>query len=330
MKTRQKIWGVLGYVKPLNREEIWNQLLLLGICIFLTFGCASDDNTIDLGPPQSSSTGSKINGSVKDALGNAYPDTSIEISGGADNQERKTGSNGEYSFNTKGTGLYQVDLTLPLKSNLTTATPVFVDVKDSATETVNFVIEPEPVDADLIVGNVDILGELKNASGSAPSGSEMIYAANVWDPPFGQLTAVLAPDGHHFNLTEWKQANGELNVNCNGNKANVEINMQGLIPDGTYTFWLNFLNKKKSVGQIVNFQSDVVGVQPLGASSGIENVAIADNEGSINVSIQHDSCILTKETGLVMVVIYHINGNTFGSAHIPDAEEISQLLFYFQ
>ena len=146
--------------------------------------------------------------------------------------------------------------------------------------------------------------------------------------PLASLPPFKAPDGHHVTLTEWKQADGEVLVHCDGNSATVNIALEGLIPDGTYTFWLNFLNKKKTKGQAINFQSDVVQIKPLG--SGSTNVATASPEGIINTSIEDGSCILTKETGLVLVVIYHINGKTFGSAHIPDPEEISQLLVYFQ
>lgn len=328
METRQKSWGVVLDMISLKGKNELRYFLNFGLLIFLIVCCSSSDN--DPQSPDISLSGGKISGTVQDEDGNAYPNTRIEVAKGDENLQSTTGNNGEYSVSTKGTGSYQVSLIPPLKTNVTSPVPVSVNVSKSSTETVNFVLEPQPVNADVIVGNADIFGELKNAAGQTPTGSQPIYAANVFDPPFGQLTAVKAPDGHHVKLNEWKQADGVLNVNCNGNKSTVEINLDGLIPDGTYTFWLNFLNKKISVGQPVNFPVDVVLGQPLGATNGTENIAIAGNDGKISVSIEHDSCILTKETGLVLVVIYHINGNTFGSSHIPDPEEISQLLFYFQ
>lgn len=32
----------------------------------------------------------------------------------------------------------------------------------------------------------------------------------------------------------------------------------------------------------------------------------------------------------MLVVDYHLNGRTFGAAHIPDEEDVNHLLVYFQ
>lgn len=296
--------------------------------ILLLLSCSSDDPGGS--DPQTINLTGRIEGTVADAAGNAYPNTTIKASKDSERQEGTTSSAGRYTLSTRDIGTYSVDLTPPLSTEITSATPLSVEVSETSPAKADFVVEPKPVRANLIVGNVDIFGELKNESGNSPSGSDLIYAANVFDPPFGQLTEVKAPDGHHVSLPEWKQASGELLATCSGNKSDVTINLEGLIPGGTYTFWFNFLNKKKTVGQPVDFPNDVVSGEPLGASNGSENIAIADAEGNINVGVEHDSCVLTREVALVLVVIYHINGNTYGSAHIPDPEEISQLLFYFQ
>ena len=50
----------------------------------------------------------------------------------------------------------------------------------------------------------------------------------------------------------------------------------------------------------------------------------------IDASIEHSSCILTDQVALVIPILYHLNGNTFGSSHVPDAEEVVQMLAYFQ
>jgi hypothetical protein len=101
-----------------------------------------------------------------------------------------------------------------------------------------------------------------------------------------------------------------------------------MIPNGTYTFWLAFLNKTKKVGQSIDFANDPVNSvnPPLG--SGTENVVVAGPNGTINETIQHSSCILTDEVALVIPVVYHINGNTYGTNHIPDDEEVTHMLVY--
>jgi hypothetical protein len=39
---------------------------------------------------------------------------------------------------------------------------------------------------------------------------------------------------------------------------------------------------------------------------------------------------LTDQVALVIPVIYHLNGNTFVGGHIPDAEDVTHMLVYFQ
>ncbi len=107
---------------------------------------------------------------------------------------------------------------------------------------------------------------------------------------------------------------------------------KGLIPNGTYTFWLAYLKKTRKVGEPIDFMNDFVNLTnpPIGASNGTENILIADANGAITDTLEHDACILTEEVALVIPVLYHINGKTFGGGHVPDPEEVVQLLAYFQ
>ena len=88
------------------------------------------------------------------------------------------------------------------------------------------------------------------------------------------------------------------------------------------------LKTKKTAGQAISFGTDVDRIEPLG--SGVLNIQKASITGTINATINHPFCILTESAGLVLVVVYHLNGKTFGAAHIPDEEEVNQQLIYFQ
>ncbi len=105
-----------------------------------------------------------------------------------------------------------------------------------------------------------------------------------------------------------------------------------MIPNGTYTFWLAYLKRKVSVGQRIDFANDFVNQTnpPIGPSDGSGNVVVADADGKINLRLEHSTCILTDEVALVIPVLYHLNGKTFGGGHQPDAEEMVQLLVYFE
>ncbi len=92
------------------------------------------------------------------------------------------------------------------------------------------------------------------------------------------------------------------------------------------------MKRKVSVGQSIDIANDFVNQSnpPIGSSDGSSNAVIADANGEINLTLEHSTCILTEEVALVVPVLYHLNGKTFGGGHQPDAEEMVQLLVYFQ
>ena len=299
-------------------------LIAVLLCVAVWGGCSGDG--MDGDPPQPEVA---ITGSVKDENGNPYPKTLVTLSKGTAQLETRTNTGGTFEFDTEEIGTHQITMVLPLSTTTVTANPVSVNLLANQTSTVNFVVQAQPVVAHLNVGNVDILGEIKDSEGDIPTDpDEPLYARNVFDAPIGLLTAIETPDDHHVTLSEWETAQGEVRVHCNGNLTLSEIDLQGMIPNGTYTLWLNFLNTVKQPGETINPSADLVKIEPLG--SGTSNIAVADGSGRIEVTILHPSCMLTEEVALVMPVIYHINGNTYGSAHIPDAEEVVHMLVYFQ
>jgi hypothetical protein len=243
--------------------------------------------------------------------------------------EDATNAAGIFGFNINADGAYKITIIPPLSTSLLAEDTIDVDVQVGIEKTVNFIIQTPPLEALINVNEVDIFGEIRNEAGMIPvAPNEEIYARNAFDPPIGMLTPIKTPDGHHLTLSEWENASGNLVVSCNGNSTKVDISLQGMIPNGTYTFWLNFLNKKKIPGELINFGSDLVKIEPLG--SGILNIQQADDNGVITATVNHSSCILTEEAALVLVVDYHINGNTYGANHIPDEEDVNHMLVYFQ
>ncbi|MEK6152738.1 carboxypeptidase-like regulatory domain-containing protein [Flavobacteriaceae bacterium 3-367] len=305
-------------------------LLGLGMCLFVLIGCSSGDDGSVPPPPQSQGQGI-VNGSVKDNSGKAYPNASITLSKGSEQRMTTTNADGNYSLSSKGIGAHEVTTALPLSTTSVTANPKSVNVQDGQTATVDFVIEPQAVVAHLNFGDVQLLEEIKDQDGNTPvSPTEPLYAANIFDPPLGLLTAIMAPDGHHLTLSEWTQAEGNLLARCDGEKTAVSIELEGLVPNGTYTFWLAYLKRTRKVGEPVNFASDFVHPTNPPLGSGTENVVVAAADGTINTTIEHDSCILTDEVALVIPILYHINGKTFGSGHVPDTEEVVHMLAYFQ
>lgn len=299
------------------------------ICLTLLLSCSNGDDTTG---SQGAGIG-EVMGSVKDEDGNPYPNTVVKLSTGATFIETKTDSDGNFDFNDVAGGTHEVTISLPLSTEGVTNTSTAINVQDNQMVTVDFVIRPLQVKAHLNFGNVQLLEEIKDENGNTPTDpDEPLYAENIFDEPLGLLTAIKTPDGEHVTLSEFKSAQGNLMVHCNGDTSIVEIALEGMIPNGTYTFWLAYLNKTRSVGEPIDFANDFVNFTnpPIGSASGTENIVVATEDGTIKTSLQHTSCILTDEVALVIPVLYHINGKTFGGGHVPDPEEMVQMLAYFQ
>ncbi len=289
-------------------------------------------NSEQVTQPVSGETG-EVRGTVVDEKGNPYPSTLITAVKGSEETSKATNTEGIYAIKTKDVGTYGIEIELPLTTELISNTPATVQVASDKVVTIDFAVEPQPIKAHLNFGNVQIVEEIVDQDGNTPTDpDEPLYAANIFDNPIGLLTAIKAPDGHHVTLSEFKKAKGNLLVHCNGESSSIEITLEGLIPNGTYSFWLAYLKRLRKVGESIDFANDFVNFNnpPVGPSNGTGNVVVADANGRIASTLEHGSCILTDEVALVIPVLYHINGKTFGGGHIPDPEETVQLLVYFQ
>ena len=295
--------------------------------------CSNDDPTPDPGNDSNQIQSATVKGAVKDENGNPYPNTLVTLSKGSENLVLDTNAEGNYEGKTKDVGNYEVAILPPLGTDLVSANPAKVNVKADQTSTVDFLIQPQAMEAHLNFGTAQLLEEIVDKDGNTPMDpNELLFAKNIFDEPLGQLNEIKAPDGHQIILSEFQTANGNLLVHCNGNSSTIEISLEGMVPNGTYTFWLAYLKRKVKVGESIDFANDFVNFNnpPIGAANGTENIAIADAEGKIGMTLSHGSCILTDEVALVIPVLYHLNGKTFGGGHVPDAEEIVQMLVYFQ
>jgi hypothetical protein len=320
-------------VKGKNNRNVVLSKRLIRVILFsiVLWGCSKSDNDPDPNPVPTE-TG-EVTGIVKDENGNPYPNTVITIAKGAEKTSKATNPDGTYVIVTKDVGNYNIDIELPLSAKLVGNPTTTVNVQANQIATADFIVQPQLVEAHLNFGSVQILEEIVDVNGNTPTNpNEPLFAKNIFDNPLGQLNEINAPDGHQITLSEFKTANGDLLVHCNGSSSTIEIALEGMIPDGTYTFWLAYLNRTRKVGESIDFTNDFVNMTnpPIGPSSGSGNALVADANGKIEATLAHSSCILTDEIALVIPVLYHLNGKTFGGGHVPDAEEMVHMLVYFQ
>lgn len=301
----------------MNQYIIVLPLLLTGLMLG---GCKENKTPVD---PEK-----MIYGFVKDEQGREYPNTKVNLFNEQTEYEVRTDKAGKFGFDVTELGDYKITILPPLSTSLLEDT-IAIELLSENNVKVDFALQNHPVQALLVLDSVDIFGEIKNVAGMAPTDDSVkIYARNIFDPPLGKLTPIKSPTQTHLTLLDWNQAAGEVLVSCDGEKSDVEISLTGLIPNGTYTFWCDFLNKTKRAGESLSIGFDVSSIEALG--SGTVNVVVADANGGIETTIIHPYCILTKDVALVLVVDYHINGNTYGNDHIPDEEDVNHMLCYFQ
>jgi WD40 repeat protein len=120
-----------------------------------------------------------------------------------------------------------------------------------------------------------------------------------------------------FTLARWLEAAGRGTYTVNGNRAQIDLTLENLIPNGVYTLWCSEFNFPP-VAQIVE--------RPCGAPDGSENVFGADAAGSAEITVEIDAFPpSTKERAYVIAVAYHSDGQTYGpvagdhgrNLHIP-------------
>ena len=325
MRTKFHSMYIMDTNTGRSKFRTLQNLKVVVFSIAIAIGCSNED-------PQLAQSG-EINGTVKGENGNPYPSTLISSSKGTEKNTRATNEEGVFKLTTKDIGSYNVEMALPLSTEAVLANPATINVLADQAATVDFVIKPLPAKAHLNFGEVQLLEEIVDKNGNTPTNpNEPLYAKNIFDAPLGQLTEIKAPDGHQIILSEFKTAKGDMLVHCNGNSSTVEIALEGMIPNGTYTFWLAYLKRTVMVTESIDFANDFVNFNnpPIGPSDGSGNALVADANGKIEATLEHASCILTDEVALVIPVLYHINGKTFGGGHVPDTEEMAQMLVYFQ
>lgn len=333
METTEKFESISRTKMDKHVHTILSLTLTIATALMaMAFVGCNNDGSGQEPDPEPTGTG-EVRGTVKDENGNPYPSALVKLSKGSDQLERATNIEGLYEKETNSIGTYEVALVPPLSTKVVSANPALANVQADQTATVDFEIKPNPVEAHLNFGEVQLLEEIVDKDGNTPTNpNEPLYAANIFDEPVGQLNAIKAPDGHQVTLDEFQTAQGNFLVHCNGNSSTVEINLEGMIPNGTYTFWLAYLKKTRKVGESIDFANDFVNFTnpPIGPTDGSGNAVVADANGKIEATLEHDTCILTDEVALVIPVLYHLNGKTFGGGHVPDAEEMVQMLVYFQ
>jgi len=175
---------------------------------------------------------------------------------------------------------------------------------------------------------------VQNENGEMPSSNtDLIHEFRLNNP-------VLDREGNHMTWADFSTVTGTVSVTCLEGGFEVTMDLNGLIPNGVYTFWNVTFNDG---GMDTNMEMlNIRGIGCIGATDGSENYFIAsgDGTGSITAFTQTPadlsmigdilSCPLTDEIEFHIVGAYHLDSKTWGSNLGPDGTAIEQFAFIFK
>ena len=300
---------------------------LLFTLIFALGSCSSSDDSGSDDDFTPTDEVGEISGMVTDQDGNVYERVRVHLKEGTSTfRTVNTDENGNYLFTNVPVGTFNISIDLPLSTDHAGTDPKQVTVQENGNSTVDFGIETNFIEGVLVLGSADFLGEVRNASGNIPTGpTELLFAVNVFSNQ--EMVPILGPDGSQITLDQWDNAGGTAEIFCDGETTHLSFTFTGLLPEGAYTLW---------VGPMEN--TDILGTGALGDSSGTENVLEVDQNGNAEISITMtpgslsvfgfiSSCLLTNQTDILLILDYHIDGQTHGGSPGADSTEVGHMLF---
>lgn len=310
-------------------------LILMSVFLCL-WGCSSDDSP-ELEPPNSFGT---LSGTILSGDGTAYAMVKVDLEAGGGNIEVSgvTDASGNYEITQVPVGSYTLNVHAPLGSTIANNRPS-ISIADGQVTNMDFVFEIKINEAYVVLSPVDPLGEVKNVDAEIPSGNEAIYTPfSVSNPGMGPLSAIMAPDGHHVTLDEWKMASGTARVSCDGVTTHYIFELSGLIPNGVYTLWNALLKMPQEPENGLSFPNSLMGLGALKDPASNSFIASAQGEAQMEISVDPGSlsmfgtqppCAITGTEAFIIVVDYHIDNKAHGPSPGPDFLDVAHLLFYF-
>ncbi len=136
------------------------------------------------------------------------------------------------------------------------------------------------------------------------------YAASelVEHDLFGTSDAPIGPfeKGADLGMTlgEWLSATGQGTYTVTGNRAQIELTFENLVPNGVYTVWCVRVTYPPN-GNVVD--------KPCGAADGTENNFTADAQGNARFALELAALPPSSaETSTNIAIAYHSDGKTYG------------------
>jgi hypothetical protein len=163
---------------------------------------------------------------------------------------------------------------------------------------------------------------------STPAGT-LIF--NSSPDPMGVRLPVLAPDGHQLTFGEFLTPEGRAGIHCINQGTKTTVHFSGLVPKGVYTVWLFIFGPT---------DPPLIAWGAAGRLDPVQNSFTASEAGEGQLSVTNPAGPLSGEGSIGpcwlenflvhVVLVYHIDGMTYGPLPGPDYTWVFQAAFIFQ
>lgn len=108
-----------------------------------------------------------------------------------------------------------------------------------------------------------------------------------------------------MTLGEWLAATGEGSYTVSGDRAQIDLTFEKLVPNGIYTAWCSRVSFPPNI-EVVD--------KACGADDGTENTFVADAEGNAHFELELAALPPSSpETVTTIAISYHSDGKTYGA-----------------
>lgn len=131
------------------------------------------------------------------------------------------------------------------------------------------------------------------------------YISDTLEAPY-DLGPFPKGDPLGFTLAEWTAASGHGTYTQIGDRALVDLQFEGLVPNGVYTLWCVTLQFVPTFAVLEEL--------PCGESDGSTNNIAVDENGQGTITVEIDAFPLSTEAATYeLAVAYHSDGKTYGA-----------------
>ena len=67
----------------------------------------------------------------------------------------------------------------------------------------------------------------------------------------------------------------------------------------------------------------------MASANGVATLEVEAQPGTLSMFGSQPNCVITAAPGFILVVNYHIDGNTYGDTPGPDNADVAHMLIYF-